>query len=73
MRDIDFDFENTGYKKMENYNEIKTLKIAAKYKDVLKELGEDSEREGLQKTPERVAKAMQFLTQVYHANPSEIL
>ena len=73
MRDIDFDFENTGYKKMENYNEIKTLKIAANYKDVLKELGEDSEREGLQKTPERVAKAMQFLTQGYHANPSDIL
>ncbi|MFN5629155.1 MAG: GTP cyclohydrolase I FolE [Bacteroidota bacterium] len=73
MRDIDFNFENTGYKKMENYNELKTLKIATNYTDILKDLGEDPEREGLQKTPERVAKAMQFLTQGYNSNPSEIL
>jgi GTP cyclohydrolase I len=73
MRDIDFDFENTGYKKMENYNELKTLKIATNYTDILKDLGEDPEREGLLKTPERVAKAMQFLTQGYNSNPSEIL
>ena len=73
MIETDFDFEKTGYQKMENYNEITTLTLAANYKEILTELGEDSNREGLQKTPERVAKAMQFLTQGYHSNPAEIL
>ncbi|WP_241687935.1 MULTISPECIES: GTP cyclohydrolase I FolE [Ancylomarina] len=43
------------------------------YKKVLELLGEDVEREGLEKTPLRVAKAMQFLTQGYHVKPEEIL
>lgn len=51
----------------------KTLKIAAVYKDVISELGENPEREGLLKTPERVAKALQFLTHGYDLNPAEIL
>ena len=47
--------------------------LAAHYKDVLKLLGEDPEREGLQKTPMRVAKAMQILTRGYTQNPHKVL
>ncbi|MFA8433743.1 MAG: GTP cyclohydrolase I FolE [Marinifilaceae bacterium] len=43
------------------------------YGKVLELLGEDATREGLEKTPLRVAKAMQFLTQGYHMEPEEIL
>lgn len=48
-------------------------KLASHYKEVIELLGEDSQREGLIKTPERVAKAMQFLTKGYSQNPEEIL
>ena len=48
-------------------------KIIANYKNILDELGEDSQREGLLKTPERAAKAMQFNTQGYRQDPVEIL
>lgn len=58
---------------MDDYNEEKTEAIAALYQDVLKHLGENPEREGLLKTPERVAKALQFLTQGYKQDPAEIL
>ena len=47
--------------------------LAVHYKDVLKILGEDPEREGLQKTPMRVAKAMQILTRGYTQNPHKVL
>ena len=47
--------------------------LASHYKDILRLLGEDNTREGLLKTPERVAKAMQFLTKGYTQNPREIL
>lgn len=47
--------------------------IAAHYKEIIKLLGEDTEREGLLKTPKRVAKAMQFLTYGYSLDPTEIL
>jgi len=55
------------------YNEEITSRLKDIYKDVIKDLGEDPEREGLLKTPERVAKAMQFLTKGYKQNPDEIL
>lgn len=48
-------------------------KLADSIKIVLKEIGEDPNREGLLKTPERVAKSMDFLTNGYLINPSEIL
>ncbi|MCI1282707.1 MAG: GTP cyclohydrolase I FolE [Prevotella sp.] len=47
--------------------------LAAHYKEVLKLLGEDPEREGLQKTPLRVAKAMQILTRGYEQDPHKVL
>ena len=47
--------------------------LAGHYKEVLGLLGEDAGREGLLKTPERVAKAMQFLTKGYHEDPEAVL
>lgn len=51
----------------------KTAKIAEHYKQILQLLGEDVQREGLVKTPERVARSMQFLMQGYDLNPEEII
>ena len=61
------------YKKIEYYDEECTKSLSSNYKEVIVNLGEDPSREGLLKTPERVAKAMQFLTQGYDQNPQEIL
>jgi GTP cyclohydrolase I len=55
------------------YNDNVTEKLALVYKEVLTELGENAEREGLLKTPERVAKSLQFLTSGYAKDPAEIL
>lgn len=62
-----------GYVKVESYDDKTTDDLSANYKSILKLLGEDVDREGLEKTPLRVAKAMQFLTQGYHMNPEEII
>jgi len=62
-----------NYKKVDLFNEVNTEKLADNYKQVISLLGEDVEREGLVKTPERVAKSMQFLTQGYQMKPEEIL
>ena len=62
-----------GYKKIEHYDEECTKSLSSNYKKVIENIGEDPNREGLLKTPERVAKAMQFLTQGYDQNPQEIL
>lgn len=62
-----------GYKKTEYYDEECTKILSSHYKEVIENIGEDPSREGLLKTPERVAKAMQFLTQGYDQNPQEIL
>jgi GTP cyclohydrolase IA len=62
-----------AYRKIEQYDDKITAKLIDHYKSSLDLLGEDSEREGLLKTPERVAKAMQFLTQGYHMDAKAIL
>ena len=56
-----------------DFDEEKTIKMASHYKEIIKELGEDVDREGMQKTPERVAKAMQYLTKGYQQDPKDIL
>ena len=62
-----------AYKKIEQYDEKTTLGLMENYKNTLRLLGEDPNREGLEKTPERVAKAMQFLTQGYEIDANAIL
>lgn len=62
-----------GYEKIEQYNEEKVTLLSEHYAKIIEHLGENVHREGLEKTPERVAKAMQFLTHGYDLNPEEIL
>lgn len=62
-----------AYFSEEKYDAETTEKIAAHVKEILKLLGEDTEREGLLKTPERVAKAMQFMTKGYAQDGVEII
>ena len=66
-------FNTMAYRKIEEYDEKTTQELAGHIKAILELLGEDTEREGLTKTPERVAKAMQFLTQGYAQNGEEIV
>lgn len=65
--------EQSGYKKIDQYDDEKVAKLAAHYKEIITLLGEDVDREGLIKTPERVAKAMLFFNNGYALNPEEIL
>ncbi|MCO5275922.1 MAG: GTP cyclohydrolase I FolE [Flavobacteriales bacterium] len=62
-----------GYQRIDKFDPEAVKRLSAHYKEVLKEIGEDPEREGLLKTPERVAKSMQFLTHGYEMDPAEIL
>ncbi|MBO8481429.1 GTP cyclohydrolase I FolE [Muribaculum sp. An289] len=62
-----------AYRKIESYDEETTAKLAEHYKAILELIGEDPSREGLLKTPERVAKAIQFLTNGYLQDGREIL
>lgn len=62
-----------GYEKLDVYNPVLIDEISSSYRKVLKAIGEDPDREGLVKTPERVAKALLYLTHGYDLNPKEIL
>ena len=62
-----------AYRKIESYDEETTAKLAEHYKAILELIGEDPSREGLLKTPERVAKAIQYLTNGYLQDGREIL
>lgn len=66
-------FSSEGYSRIDQYDIESIEKMKKNYKEILSLMGEDPEREGLIKTPERVAKAMQFLTHGYHTNPEAIL
>ena len=57
--------KDMAYYKEDNYDPQTTSEIAVHVKEILRLLGEDPEREGLLKTPERVAKSLQYLTQGY--------
>ncbi len=62
-----------AYRKIETYDEDVTAALVEHYKGTITLLGEDAEREGLLKTPERIAKAMQVLTQGYQQDAKAIL
>ena len=62
-----------AYKKIDQYEEKTTKEIAEHVQAILGLLGEDPSREGLKKTPERVAKAMQFLTKGYEEDGVQII
>ena len=64
---------DSGYARNDQYNPAVVKRIADKYRSILKDLGENPDREGLQKTPERVAKALQFLTHGNELDPAAIL
>ena len=63
----------TNYKREDIYNEEKINELMVHYREILRLLGEDPDREGLIKTPERVAKAMSFITKGYAQDPVAIL
>lgn len=73
LKELAAENEMDGYEKIDSYNCEKVAELATHYKAILRLLGEDPEREGLLKTPERVGKAMQFLTHGYLLDPKEIL
>lgn len=62
-----------GYQRIDAYDDASTKALSENYRNILDIVGEDVSREGLNKTPERVAKAMQFLLQGYRMDPVEIL
>lgn len=62
-----------AYQEKAEYDDQVTEKLKGFFGEIITELGEDREREGLMKTPERAAKAMQFLTQGYEQNAEQIL
>lgn len=62
-----------AYKKTEQYDEQTTSGLIKNYREALSYLGEDPEREGLLKTPERMAKAMQYLTMGYQMDAKAII
>ncbi len=62
-----------GYTNIDRYDEKSVNRIASHYGDILSTMGEDPNREGLLKTPERVAKSLQYLTHGYDIDPKEIL
>lgn len=70
MKEDNTDF---NYKREDNYNDSTTHELTDHYQNILKLVGEDPKREGLIKTPERMAKAMQYITQGYDQDAQKIL
>ncbi len=67
------DINNSGYSQVEEWDDEKTRQLSEHYREILRLLGEDPDREGLADTPMRVAKAMQFLNKGKNIDPTEIL
>jgi GTP cyclohydrolase I len=65
--------EMDGYAKIDQYNPRTVESIAGRFRGILEDLGEDANREGLVKTPERVAKSLHYLTHGYDLDPAAIL
>ena len=65
--------DSFGYEKVDQYNTRSVARIATAFRGILEEIGEDPDRDGLAKTPERFAKALQFLTHGHDLDPAEIL
>jgi GTP cyclohydrolase I len=65
--------KDNGYEKIERYDNQSIIDLSEHYREILDLIGENPDREGLAKTPVRVAKAIQFLTNGYGINPVEIL
>ena len=68
-----FNGKKSGYRRIEKFDRVNTEKISEHYREIIDLLGEDVHREGLEKTPVRVAKAMQFLLQGYEQDPEAML
>lgn len=68
-----FNGKQSGYKRIDHFDENTTEKLSEHYAGIIDLLGEDVKREGLEKTPLRVAKAMQFLLQGYDQDPEAML
>lgn len=62
-----------AYTRIDQYDEVTTAGLTKNYQEIIGHLGEDANREGLLKTPERVARAMQYLTQGYQQDAVTIL
>jgi GTP cyclohydrolase I len=69
----DHDTDELNYSRVENYNPEINEALAAAYERIMALVGEDVTREGLEKSPGRVARAMQFLTHGYQLDPKEII
>lgn len=65
--------EGEGYERIDQYDPALIERIGGHYGEILHAIGEDPQREGLKKTPERVAKAIQYLTHGYDLDPAAIL
>lgn len=74
-KDMEFTINKPGqgFQKIEKFDADATEEMEKHYREIIKLIGEDADREGLVKTPHRVAKAMQFMTQGYNMDPKDIL